>query len=241
MIPQQTILRAQIYGDSLMKGVVTDENTGRYRATMQRNVAAFETQFHMTVQNAARFGLTADKGQSLLEKDLRTGAGFDYALLEFGGNDCNYCWEEVSARPDDPHAPLTELDRFTQIMRGMIKTLHARGVAPLLMTLPPLDAERYFAFISRGKDANNILRFLGDVHMIYRFHELYSSTIEALARQTNTLLIDVRSRFLGLRNFKSLIGPDGIHPNENGYAILVEEFRRFAASRTGRSLCAYTH
>lgn len=226
-VPVQT----KIYGDSLMKGVVTDPLTFRYRATMQRHIQRFEELFSLSVGNASRFGQTAEKGQALVEKDIADGACCAYALLEFGGNDCDFDWQAVSDNPTHPHKPFTEFPRFVEIMQSMVNALRAVGTTPVLMTLPPIDAERYFAFISRKKDPARILQFLGDVQMIYRHHELYSNAVEKIAREMETPLIDVRSRFLNRCQFQTLIGPDGIHLNEAGYEVLCGEINGFITSR----------
>lgn len=43
-------------------------------------------------------GCTVTKGLQLLKKDLqRPEAACDAALIEFGGNDCDYDWAQVAA------------------------------------------------------------------------------------------------------------------------------------------------
>ena len=64
--------------------------------------------------------------------------------------------------------------------------------------------------------------------MIYRFQELYSQAAEKVARDTGTLLIDVRSVFLDKHNFRELICEDGIHPSEEGHRLIRNTFREFA-------------
>lgn len=52
------------------------------------------------------------------------------------------------------------------------------------MTLPPIDAVRYYEWIGRdieGKE--NILVWLGDVQQIYRSHAAYNRLVVELARQ----------------------------------------------------------
>jgi hypothetical protein len=100
-----------------------------------------------------------------------------------------------------------------------------------MMTIPPIHAERYLQWISHfGPDRNRILEFLkGDVENISSFQGLYSQTVSKIAQQTNTKLVDVRSRFLDTGNFASLMCKDGIHPNEEGHKIMTEAFADFAS------------
>ena len=94
------------------------------------------------------------------------------------------------------------------------------------MTLPPIDSLRYFDHICRGglnKEA--ILSFLqGDIHAIARFQELYSLKIKAIAKETRTVLVDVRSAFLSCRDYTSLLCDDGIHPTREGHFLIASSF-----------------
>ena len=44
--------------------------------------------------------------------------------------------------------------------------------------------------------------------------------MERLAQTLGCALIDLRDGFLTRHDYKALIGPDGIHPTEAGYAII---------------------
>ena len=103
----------------------------------------------------------------------------------------------------------------------MVQSLQASGIQPVLMTLPPLDASRYLSFIGRlGSDTGRILRWLGDVQMIYRWQEMYSNAVVRLADRLRLPLADVRSEFLSRRDYGSLIARDGIHLTQPGYELV---------------------
>ena len=94
------------------------------------------------------------------------------------------------------------------------------------MSLPPLDAQRYLDFIGRlGSDTGRILRWLGDVQMIYRYQEMYSAAVSQLAARLDLPLIDVRSRFLARRDYTELIARDGIHLTQTGYELIYRTCR----------------
>ena len=94
---------------------------------------------------------------------------------------------------------------FTEKLRRAVTALKSAGVQPVLMTLPPIDGQRYFRFISQKTDGGSVLRWLGDVGRIYRHQELYSDAVAALAFAEGVPLIDVRRQFLPQRDLSGLI------------------------------------
>ena len=91
------------------------------------------------------------------------------------------------------------------------------------MTLPPIDGARYLDYICReGLDRQRILRWLGDEGRIYRHQELYSDTVASFAMREGLPLIDVRRRFLPLRELPQMIAADGIHLTMQGYRQLFD-------------------
>ena len=164
--------------------------------------------------------------KAVLQRDLDKGLDCDLALLEFGGNDCDHNWLEVAQAPEDEHLPNTPLPKFLDTIKQMILSIKARGIQPVLMTLPPLDAEKYLSCIGRkGADTAAVLSWLGDVQMIYRWQEMYSNAIAQLAARLDLPLLDIRSRFLSRRDYGSLIARDGIHLTRQGYELIYGAFR----------------
>jgi acyl-CoA thioesterase-1 len=219
-----------IWGDSLLKGIVFDEENGKYRTLKQCSVNLFNKVFPISIKNNSRFGCTAPKALESLERSLAKGFQADVVLLEFGGNDCDYNWAEVSNNPVGEHQPHTPFEEFTSTMKKMVQLLLKHNIRPLLMNLPPIDAERYFSWISQLKGVNGekVLLWLKQKDIIYRQQERYSLAIEKLAYKEGLPLIDVRDRFLTLRNYRDYLCLDGIHLNESGHKILGEAFSSYA-------------
>ena len=227
------MIRINIYGDSIMKGTVADEG-GRYRSLLRQYLTPLAERFHLEVNNRAHFGYTIDRGMELLNKDIESGEQPEYALIEFGGNDCNFNWKEVEAFPTREHFPATPLHNFTSALTDMAQKLIKNGVKPILMNLPPIDAERYLSSIQKsGVSREPLLQWLGDAQMIYRYQELYSAAIGMVARKLNLPLLDVRSRFLEKNNYAELISPDGLHPSDQGYALIFQAFEESLSSLGG--------
>lgn len=215
-----------IYGDSLMKGTIPSDQT-RYRFTIGQYLDKISDTFSLQVLNRAKFGAPISKGEALLRQDLAKDITGRYTLVEYGGNDCNFNWAEVSADPDREHHPKTPLKKFLDTLEGMVDSLAQVGSQPVLMTLPPIDAEKYLCCICTDTRCikDRILHWLGDANMIYRYHEMYSSSIAGLAAKKGVPLVDVRTLFLDKHNYRDLISDDGIHPSEQGYSIMYSAFQ----------------
>lgn len=212
-----------IWGDSLARGVIYDEQSDRYRISSCAAVNAVAEATGMEIVNRARMGMTADRGFSQMETDLARGIAGDAALIEFGGNDADFDWRAISEDPRTPHRPKTPLAVFEEKLRGMIGLARARGMDVLLCTLPPVLSDRYFAFFSRGGlNQENVLAWLGDKDKIYRYHERYSLLTERLAREYDCRLLDVRSAFLEKWDPHPYYCRDGIHPNDAGQKLITD-------------------
>ncbi len=218
-----------IFGDSILKGVRMLAGTTRYAATDDIGLESIAKSHDWILDNRSRFGCTVQKGELLLNRKLEKGETPAAVLLEYGGNDADFRWAEVAARPDDEHEPNTPLPVFTETLRRMIGTLRAHGVRPVLYTLPPISAERYLDWITRdGLSKENILRWLGDANAIYRYQEKYSLAIERLAVETGCMLVDLRSAFLEQRALLPYLCADGIHPSDAGQRLICEVLSKAA-------------
>lgn len=219
-----------VWGDSLLKGIVYDETDGKYRPLKKCSVNLFSKLFSIPVKNNSRFGCTAPKALESLKRSLEQGLEVDAVLLEFGGNDCDYNWVEVSQAPEAEHSPHTPLQDFIATMEKMADLLQKKGIRPFFMNLPPIDAQRYFTWISHlpGVDGERVLRWLGQKDMIYRQQERYSRAIDRMAYSIGVPLIDVRDRFLREHHYQDYLCIDGIHLNERGQAVLGEVFSSYA-------------
>ena len=212
--------RAFIYGDSLLKATVPDEDM-HYRFHLPE-VRAHYPPDRLEVVTRAKMGATVTKGLSLVEHDAARGIDARWALVAYGGNDSDFDWPAIAAAPEEEHLPHTVLPEFVEKLRCVVKILCDAGVQPVLMTLPPIDSVRYFNFISRRSDGQRILDWLGDVGRIYRHQEMYSDAVAALAMGEGLPLIDVRRQFLPLRDLPRLIAADGIHLTMPGYRRLFD-------------------
>lgn len=97
-----------------------------------------------------------------------------------------------------------------------------RGLVPVLITPPPLLCGRYFDWVCRGRNAENLLRGIGDVEHIYRWEERYARAVTKAAERNVCACIDLRQPFLDAKDFPGLICADGIHPTEAGQELMAK-------------------
>jgi lysophospholipase L1-like esterase len=215
-----------IFGDSVARGVVLDDATEKYILLKENFVNRVKESAHIQVKNYSRFGCTVTKGADMVAKHLGELKNYDYVLLEYGGNDCDFDWAKVSENPDGSFLPHTPLGVFVQKYIQIIRSVKGAGSQPILLSLPPLNGERYFSWISRGLNAKNILHWLGgDKEYIYRWHEMYNEAVYRIAAETHTSLIDITMQFLESKNYKDFICKDGIHPSALGHAQIARVIR----------------
>ena len=221
------ILRAKIYGDSIMKGTILDAGY-RYHAIMNEYLVKLYNRFGIEAENRARFGITVQRGHSILLRDIDEGLDCELALIEFGGNDSDFKWNEISMAPDKDHFPLTAMADFKQNIASMTEELRAHGVQPIMMTLPPIDPNRYLDFVSRnGNSRENILKWLGYVEKIYETHKSYSDAVAEIAQERIVPLVDVRSAFPSGNALGEYMCIDGVHPDKKGYQLIADSFASF--------------
>lgn len=213
--------RVFVCGDSISAGVVFDEKANRYVKSDKGFVCILQSSLNCVITNLSRFGNTIATALPRLWRALDKEKP-DIVLIELGGNDCDYKWDEIAQNPSADHQPATAAAAFEKSLRDLIGTLRAKGVAPVLTSLPPIDAERYFKWISRSSSnaASHILEWLGSVSRIYWWQEKYNAAILTVAEHTQTAWIDLRSAFLSTPDFRSYLCKDGIHPNAEGHYLI---------------------
>lgn len=144
----------------------------------------------------------------------------DVVVLECGGNDCNFRWDEVAANPSAPHQPVVPEGEFAANLRALIARVRALGAVPILTTLPPLDSVRFYAFLGRVH-GDAIAQFICRAGGLYHWQEQYSRRVELVGRAEGVPVAPVRAAFLGAPDYREYMSEDGIHPNEDGYRLVA--------------------
>ncbi|NCC84264.1 MAG: SGNH/GDSL hydrolase family protein [Clostridia bacterium] len=212
-----------ILGDSVSKGIVLNEENGRYEKTPESFISLLAARVGSTVRDLSMFGATVQKGLALLQRHKDKLPKNGLVLMEFGGNDCDFLWPQVSEDPEAEHLPNVPMENFLKLYRELIYKVKELGLTPVLLSLPPLDAERYFTTFSQKLNKDNVMNFLGGTTAtIYRWQEAYSAALPGLALETGSYFLDIRQPFLLQRHPEDFICRDGIHPNEQGHRLIAK-------------------
>lgn len=220
-----------VLGDSIARGVMYDAALEKY--TLSRNTfeQALKAQ-GVGVQNYSKPGCTVEAAFPILKR-LTQPEGAILAI-ELGGNDSDLPWSEVAQSPQTKHPAAVPLENFVPRLKTLVEQARQLGAKPLVVTPLPVVAERYLKWISRALSESAILQYLGSSQYIYRWQERYAYAAMTAAREANCPVFDLRSLFLGRRDFESLMSLDGIHPNQEGHLLIrdavVEAWNRLPAN-----------
>ena len=216
-------MKITVYGDSILKGVVLEDGKYRMERGWEKRLAQ---EYGLEICNKAHFGNTLGRAMPQIEKDCAERAEGELAVLEFGGNDCDFDWAAIADDPDGCYVCKTPLKDFETLYRRAIRNVVNSGRTPIVLTLPPIHAQRYLDFICRnGLSKGNILRWLGDVEAIYRWQRDYSDAVSRIAADMGVRMIDLRHFFLrDGRSPEELLCDDGIHPSRIGQGLIFDAF-----------------
>ena len=212
-------------GDSLTKGVVLNSEN-RYSILKGSFIDIISDKLNLCIKNYAKFGCTIGFGHSVIDRHSSDISASDITFLEFGGNDCDFDWKMIAENPTSEHTPKTILESFKKQFLLLVDRVRALGSKPMILSLPPIDSDAYFSFISRfmnDEQKANVVEWLGgDINIITRWHEMYNRTLFEISESTNTPIIDITTPFESYGgSFMSLMCSDGIHPNPQGHKLIA--------------------
>lgn len=207
-------------GDSIIKGVILNiEESGKmhYALSDHNIVDQVAAGLHLEVVNLGKMGCTIESGENILDRHLSNIHDAKYALLCYGGNDSDYNWRSIALSPRCEHYPKTPIAQFEKTYRRIIDKVRQAGLIPVVMSLPPMDAEKYYRFFTSmfsNEEKRNVSRWLkGGSDAIYAGHELYNDAVKRIASTADVQMIDVSNAFHDTEKYLCV---DGIHPNNAG-------------------------
>ncbi len=220
------------FGDSVLKGVIYENY--HYKVTDTPFYKRCAESLGIMIENKAKFGSTINKGELVFNRNLdaiREASG-EYVIMEFGGNDCDFNWKEISEDPCRDHLSMSTIQDFTSTYSYMIEQVKTVGKKPVLLSLPPIDSARYLKHISKGLSEENILKWMqNDRQYITNWHERYNIEVFKIAIENNIPVIDITSTFLEQKNYSEYLCDDGIHPNERGHELIAEAIMQHIARK----------
>lgn len=208
-------IRVSAFGDSVMKGTGTEESF--------TDICARE--LGIRIDNFACSGSTLDTGERMLIRHMIGLRAYDYTLLGFGGNDCDYYWSAIAVDPQRKHLPNTPVTEFSIKYGKIVERVRELGSSPVLLTLPAIAPDKYFAHITRDYSAEgrrNVLDWLGgSPDFIREWHEMYNFRVLEMASRMGAPVIDITSPFYSRPDYENLLCEDGVHPNAQGRAVMA--------------------
>lgn len=218
--------KLMIFGDSILKGVIYSEEKKGYKRCEDYNFKSFEN-YGISAVNYSRMGATISYGAASAERHIDEIDKDTIVIMEYGGNDCDYDWDKISENPDGEMEPHTPEKKFTEIYTETAEKILRKTERLAIANIVPLEPTRYFSWISRNLNGENILKWLGDVTMLGRYQEHYSRLDEEIAGSVGCKVFDLRRLFLTRRDYSELICFDGIHPSQKGHEIIHEAILKF--------------
>ena len=138
-----------------------------------------------------------------------------------------YNWQEIAANPSGQHEPVMDLVAYKAQYTNRIAQARAHGQEPVLVSLPIMDENRYFAFITRGmsmQERKNLLYWLGGkTERLRNIHALYNLSLFRLATQQCVHIIDITSPMLASAHYEQLLEQDGVTLSPEGQQLVDNE------------------
>jgi hypothetical protein len=138
-----------------------------------------------------------------------------------------YNWQAIAANPSGQHEPVMDLVAYKAQYTNKIAQARAHVQEPVLVSLPIMDENRYFAFITRGmsmQERKNLLYWLGGkTERLRNIHALYNLSLFRLAAQQCVHIIDITSPMLASAHYEQLLEQDGVTLSPEGQQLVDNE------------------
>lgn len=138
-----------------------------------------------------------------------------------------YDWQAIASNPGEQHDPKMDLVAYKALYINRIAQARAQGLEPVLVSLPIMDENRYFSYITRGmttRERKNVLYWLGgSVEWLRNIHALYNLSLFRLASTQCVHLIDITSPMLASAHCEQLLEQDGVTLSAEGQALVDNE------------------
>ena len=148
-------------------------------------------------------------------------------------NGLQYDWKAIAANPGGHHVPQMDLVAYKALYTDKIAQARACGQEPVLVSLPIIDEDRFFSFITRGmsmQERKNLLYWLGGkTERLRNIHEMYNLALFRLAALHCVHLIDITSPMLADAHYDELLEQDGITLTAEGQSLVTRRFSALAS------------
>ena len=144
-----------------------------------------------------------------------------------------YDWKAIAIDPSGHHVPQYDLVAYKALYINKIAQARACGQEPVLVSLPIMDENRFFAHITRGmsmQERKNLLYWLGGkTERLRNIHALYNLSLFRLAAQQCVHIVDITSPMLAHPQYEQLLESDGVTLSPEGEALVEDELASLAS------------
>lgn len=144
-----------------------------------------------------------------------------------------YDWKAIAENPSGQHMPQIDLVAYKALYVNKIAQARAHEQEPILVSLPIMDENRYFAHITSGmsmQERKNLLFWLGGkIERLRNIHALYNLALFRLAAQQCVHIVDITSPMLACPQIDELLEQDGITLTRAGEALVETELSSLAS------------
>ncbi|WP_100488205.1 SGNH/GDSL hydrolase family protein [Sporolactobacillus pectinivorans] len=208
------------FGDSVTRGITFVRGRFKiirdnYPVLLQRLLGDQDE-----VLNKGVFNDNSDLLVERLDKDVLQ-LHPDLVLINIGGNDCNFRWDQVAQLPEEEHVPIVPLNRYLSNIKQIVRQISASGAVPVVLSLLPLDPARYYHSLMEHY-SHSIGHWISCCGGIEHWHGMYNRSLKEMVHSSGIPSLDIRSAFKSKGDFSDLINEDGLHPTAKGYAVLAE-------------------
>ena len=151
----------------------------------------------------------------------------DKTVIIYPESGLQYDWHAIALNPSVHHEPQMDLVAYKALYTNKIAQARACGHEPVLVSLPIMDEDRYFAYITRGmsmQERRNVLYWLGGkTERLRNIHAIYNLALFRLASTQCIHIIDVTSPMLECAHCEQLLEADGVTLSAKGQALVDNE------------------
>ena len=195
------------FGDSIAYGAW--ETEGGWVDRLKRSAIQFVQTHPGQYREVYNLGIPGDKTDGLVERfanetNQRVAGykGENIFLFSFGANDAAF-----SLNANEFRCPIEKFESNYRLVLGEAKKFSDRLY---VLSITPVD---------------EALCNSGDSVRMNTYIEQYNQALKKIATEESVTVIDVNAAFHEI-GYQSLLGPDGIHPNTQGYELMYELVKR---------------
>lgn len=205
------IKSVSVIGDSLLKGIIYNENKNIYNVLENNCISLLEEESNLNINNYSICGLNIDNLNKYFKLVLNKSKD-EIIILEIGSDS----FEQDLLTND--FKPLYTIGKFNRILKKIIKTTKKDNRNIVFTTIPYISNSKFYRFVSGKKGVRNQKGILE----INNFIEEINNLIKKLSRKYNVLLIDLNR---GINSYdEDLYSIDGKYLSSKGHKILKNIF-----------------